>query len=118
MAKSISTNTIAVLRRNNSNYQPLISSNNTITPLLSASCKLLSAISPLNTHYQLQSIHQRHVLLLYLRHTQYVRNVPHEVRVVSNSTALAFTSRLKGYENVTVQCQNCGNFSGHVYKRW
>ncbi|EON67132.1 hypothetical protein W97_06385 [Coniosporium apollinis CBS 100218] len=29
-----------------------------------------------------------------------------------------FTSRLKGYENVTVQCQNCGNFSGHVYKRW
>ncbi|KAF2139994.1 uncharacterized protein K452DRAFT_327903 [Aplosporella prunicola CBS 121167] len=29
-----------------------------------------------------------------------------------------FTSRLKGYENVTAQCQNCGNFSGHVYKRW
>ncbi|KAF2476140.1 uncharacterized protein BDR25DRAFT_278952 [Lindgomyces ingoldianus] len=29
-----------------------------------------------------------------------------------------FTSRLKGAENLTVQCQNCGNFSGHVYKRW
>jgi len=30
----------------------------------------------------------------------------------------AFTSALKGYENVTVQCQNCGNVSGRVYKRW
>ncbi|KAF2661885.1 hypothetical protein K491DRAFT_618195 [Lophiostoma macrostomum CBS 122681] len=29
-----------------------------------------------------------------------------------------FTSRLAGAENLTVQCQNCGNFSGHVYKRW
>ncbi|KAF4301903.1 hypothetical protein GTA08_BOTSDO09843 [Botryosphaeria dothidea] len=29
-----------------------------------------------------------------------------------------FTSRLKGYEQVTCQCQNCGNFSGHVFKRW
>ncbi|KAF2401766.1 hypothetical protein EJ06DRAFT_555417 [Trichodelitschia bisporula] len=29
-----------------------------------------------------------------------------------------FTSALKGYENVTVQCQNCGNISAHVYKRW
>ncbi|KAF2090916.1 hypothetical protein K490DRAFT_71216 [Saccharata proteae CBS 121410] len=29
-----------------------------------------------------------------------------------------FTSPLKGYESVTVQCQNCGNFSGRVYKRW
>ncbi|TID26801.1 hypothetical protein E6O75_ATG01294 [Venturia nashicola] len=29
-----------------------------------------------------------------------------------------FTNPLKGYENVTVQCQNCGNISGKVYKRW
>ncbi|KAK5130197.1 hypothetical protein LTR08_002406 [Meristemomyces frigidus] len=29
-----------------------------------------------------------------------------------------FQSLLKGYENVTVQCQNCGNFSGKVTKRW
>ncbi|KAE9978174.1 hypothetical protein EG328_001625 [Venturia inaequalis] len=29
-----------------------------------------------------------------------------------------FTNSLKGYENVTVQCQNCGNISGKVYKRW
>ncbi|KAK7520505.1 hypothetical protein IWX49DRAFT_584682 [Phyllosticta citricarpa] len=29
-----------------------------------------------------------------------------------------FQSLLKGYENVTVQCQNCGNWSGRVYKRW
>ena len=30
----------------------------------------------------------------------------------------AFQSLLAGYENVTVQCQNCGNFSGKVTKRW
>jgi len=29
-----------------------------------------------------------------------------------------FQSPLKGYENVTVQCQNCGNISAHVYSRW
>ncbi|KAF2006520.1 hypothetical protein P154DRAFT_481285 [Amniculicola lignicola CBS 123094] len=29
-----------------------------------------------------------------------------------------FTSRLPGTEHLTVQCQNCGNHSGHVYKRW
>ncbi|KAL9532512.1 hypothetical protein SMMN14_03354 [Sphaerulina musiva] len=29
-----------------------------------------------------------------------------------------FQSLLKGYENITVQCQNCGNFSGKVVKRW
>jgi ssDNA-binding Zn-finger/Zn-ribbon topoisomerase 1 len=29
-----------------------------------------------------------------------------------------FTSRLKGAENLTVQCQNCGNYSAHVVKRW
>ncbi|KAF2017706.1 hypothetical protein BU24DRAFT_407697 [Aaosphaeria arxii CBS 175.79] len=29
-----------------------------------------------------------------------------------------FSSRLSGHENLTVQCQNCGNFSGHLYKRW
>lgn len=29
-----------------------------------------------------------------------------------------FTSQLAGYEHMTVQCQNCGNFSGRVYKRW
>ncbi|KAF2758792.1 hypothetical protein EJ05DRAFT_364148 [Pseudovirgaria hyperparasitica] len=29
-----------------------------------------------------------------------------------------FTSRLKGYEDVTVQCMNCGNVSAHVFKRW
>ncbi|EMC98931.1 hypothetical protein BAUCODRAFT_31207 [Baudoinia panamericana UAMH 10762] len=29
-----------------------------------------------------------------------------------------FQSLLQGYENVTVQCQNCGNFSGRVVKRW
>ena len=29
-----------------------------------------------------------------------------------------FSSILKGYENITAQCQNCGNFSARVYKRW
>lgn len=29
-----------------------------------------------------------------------------------------FNSLLSGYENITVQCQNCGNFSGKVTKRW
>jgi hypothetical protein len=29
-----------------------------------------------------------------------------------------FTSALKGAEHITVQCQNCGNFSGRVSKRW
>ncbi|KAF3002363.1 Dynein light chain, partial [Curvularia kusanoi] len=30
----------------------------------------------------------------------------------------AFQSALKGAEHITVQCQNCGNFSGRVMKRW
>jgi hypothetical protein len=29
-----------------------------------------------------------------------------------------FNSQLKGAEHITVQCQNCGNFSGRVMKRW
>ncbi|KAI5358233.1 hypothetical protein Slin15195_G065600 [Septoria linicola] len=29
-----------------------------------------------------------------------------------------FGGLLKGYENITVQCQNCGNWSGKVVKRW
>ncbi|TKA78079.1 hypothetical protein B0A55_03267 [Friedmanniomyces simplex] len=29
-----------------------------------------------------------------------------------------FRSLLAGYENVTVQCQNCGNFSGNIVKNW
>ncbi|KAF2751183.1 hypothetical protein M011DRAFT_523229 [Sporormia fimetaria CBS 119925] len=29
-----------------------------------------------------------------------------------------FTNRLKEAGDLTVQCQNCGNMSGHVYKRW
>ncbi|KAF1825226.1 uncharacterized protein K489DRAFT_377776 [Dissoconium aciculare CBS 342.82] len=29
-----------------------------------------------------------------------------------------FDSLLSGYENITVQCQNCGNFSGKLTKRW
>ncbi|OSS53149.1 hypothetical protein B5807_02217 [Epicoccum nigrum] len=29
-----------------------------------------------------------------------------------------FQSALKGAEHITVQCQNCGNFSGRVMKRW
>ena len=29
-----------------------------------------------------------------------------------------FSSLLSGAENITVQCQNCGNFSGKVMKRW
>jgi len=29
-----------------------------------------------------------------------------------------FSSLLQGYEPITVQCQNCGNFSGKVFKRW
>ena len=34
------------------------------------------------------------------------------------SPLTAFQSRLKGAEHLTVQCQNCGNLSGHVYRRW
>ena len=29
-----------------------------------------------------------------------------------------FSSKLPGAENITVQCQNCGNHSGRVMKRW
>ena len=29
-----------------------------------------------------------------------------------------FQRLLQGYENVTVRCQNCGNYSGRVYRRW
>ncbi|KAH6643194.1 hypothetical protein C7974DRAFT_119219 [Boeremia exigua] len=29
-----------------------------------------------------------------------------------------FQSQLAGAEHITVQCQNCGNFSGRVMKRW
>ncbi|KAI1934208.1 hypothetical protein LOZ12_002770 [Ophidiomyces ophidiicola] len=29
-----------------------------------------------------------------------------------------FTSRLQGYENITAQCQNCGNWSAHCITRW
>ncbi|KAF2713571.1 hypothetical protein K504DRAFT_338403, partial [Pleomassaria siparia CBS 279.74] len=29
-----------------------------------------------------------------------------------------FQSPLKGAENLTVTCQNCGNFSGRILKRW
>ncbi|KFY25852.1 hypothetical protein V491_01565 [Pseudogymnoascus sp. VKM F-3775] len=29
-----------------------------------------------------------------------------------------FSSELKGYEGVTCQCHNCGNYSAHVMKRW
>jgi len=29
-----------------------------------------------------------------------------------------FTKPLKGYEHVTVQCQNCGNISAHAFTRW
>ncbi|KAH7086362.1 hypothetical protein FB567DRAFT_527775 [Paraphoma chrysanthemicola] len=29
-----------------------------------------------------------------------------------------FNSALSGAEHITVQCQNCGNFSGRVMKRW
>ncbi|KAK2800406.1 hypothetical protein FQN51_006132 [Onygenales sp. PD_10] len=29
-----------------------------------------------------------------------------------------FTSRLQGYENVTAQCHNCGNWSANCITRW
>ncbi|KXL49780.1 hypothetical protein M433DRAFT_62140 [Acidomyces richmondensis BFW] len=29
-----------------------------------------------------------------------------------------FQSLLEGYEQITAQCQNCGNFSAKVIKRW
>ncbi|GAB7364718.1 hypothetical protein MBLNU230_g5518t1 [Neophaeotheca triangularis] len=29
-----------------------------------------------------------------------------------------FKSLLSGYEHITAQCQNCGNFSAKVTKRW
>ncbi|KAI8933889.1 hypothetical protein NX059_009586 [Plenodomus lindquistii] len=29
-----------------------------------------------------------------------------------------FSSPLKGAEHITTQCQNCGNYSGRVMKRW
>lgn len=39
-----------------------------------------------------------------------------DVRLIHRTTA--FQSLLSGYENITVQCQNCGNFSGKITKRW
>ncbi|OQN96841.1 hypothetical protein B0A48_17401 [Cryoendolithus antarcticus] len=29
-----------------------------------------------------------------------------------------FSSLVSGAEHITAQCQNCGNFSARVYKRW
>ncbi|CAO1605418.1 hypothetical protein XANCAGTX0491_008936 [Xanthoria calcicola] len=29
-----------------------------------------------------------------------------------------FTSQLKGYEHITAQCHNCGNWSAHCITRW
>ena len=69
-----------------------------------------------------------YVLPLHLRLAQYVPSPPlREARNQEPGTKLtcvflspltAFQSRLKGAEHLTVQCQNCGNLSGHVYKRW
>ena len=68
-----------------------------------------------------------YVLPLHLRHAQYVPSPLREARNQEPGTKLtcvflppltAFQSRLKGAEHLTVQCQNCGNLSGHVYKRW
>lgn len=33
-------------------------------------------------------------------------------------TALDFTKPLKGYEGITAQCQNCGNWSAHPIQSW
>ncbi|KPI42825.1 uncharacterized protein AB675_2018 [Cyphellophora attinorum] len=39
--------------------------------------------------------------------------------VVGTNASLAdFTSQLKGYENVTAQCHNCGNWSAHPISSW
>lgn len=72
-----------------------------------------------------QPIH--YVLPLHLRLAQYVPSPFREARNQEPGTKLtcvflspltAFQSRLKGAEHLTVQCQNCGNLSGHAYKRW
>ena len=69
-----------------------------------------------------QPIH--YVLPLHLRHAQYVPPSPRgqkpgtKLTCVFLSLLTAFQSRLKGAELLTVQCQNCGNLSGHVYRRW
>ena len=71
-----------------------------------------------------QPIH--YVLPLHLRHAQYVPPSPRasnqepgtKLTCVFLSPLTAFQSPLKGAEHLTVQCQNCGNLSGHVYKRW
>lgn len=34
------------------------------------------------------------------------------------NSATAFSSLLQGQEHITVQCQNCGNFSSKLLKRW
>ncbi|RMY89942.1 hypothetical protein D0861_03934 [Hortaea werneckii] len=53
---------------------------------------------------------------------------PHSMFRDANSSApvakrvafcdMTLMSLLKGFENITVQCQNCGNFSGKIVKRW
>ncbi|KAK0249781.1 hypothetical protein LTR91_003146 [Friedmanniomyces endolithicus] len=39
-------------------------------------------------------------------------------RPSANRHSPDFRSALAGYENITVQCQNCGNFTGKVVKNW
>ena len=57
------------------------------------------------------------VLLLYMRNTQFVHHVGLRNPDYADRYP-AFTSHLSGAENLTYQCQNCGNLSARPMKRW
>lgn len=81
-------------------------------------------LDPINAVTE-RSLHN--VLLLHVWNPQCVEYFPptsfttHLCRNLEHQHAdpsLAFTSRLSGAENLTFQCQNCGNFSARPSKRW
>ena len=53
-----------------------------------------------------------------MRHPQYLARSCTTVTPPANRHLSDFRSALAGYENITVQCQNCGNFTGKVVKNW
>ncbi|CAD0010452.1 unnamed protein product, partial [Aureobasidium pullulans] len=42
----------------------------------------------------------------------------HKMAFIFTCGTHTFNSLLAGHENITAQCQNCGNFTAKVYKRW
>lgn len=83
-----------------------------------STCFLPIIISILTTSAYLSPTHPllRHGVLLHLRHAQYV--LPRAFGLFLLIINVAFSSLLSPYEHMTFQCQNCGNFSAKLLRRW